>query len=526
MKIEEQKLESKITNVTIYLSGAQVTRQAELVPSTGVNELVFENLTNTLQPGSLQVSAADSDCVTILSVEHKINYLKQADKSVEIEDLLNKRKTLGEQVAAQQSELSLCDLEYAFFENNNNLAGNENGLKASELKEAVLFYNQRMAEISQKRISCNKIIEDLGEKISTINFQLGSFSNVHQIPVSEVTVKITAERAEAVNLTLSYYVPSASWQPSYDIRAKDTRSPVLLHYKATVTQNTNENWEDVKLILSTGNPSMNGECPDLKPWYIDFYTEPSISRYQQFNAAPMAMKKMSCEMVSSDMMDCCEEVDECKIVEESAAQVNESLTCTEYIINEVYNIQSGDGGQCVDIITHSLPAVYRYFSVRKLEKEVFLLAAIRDWEHLNLIAGEASIFFENCYVGKTFIDPRRAEEEINLSLGVDKSVMVTRVKGKDFTEKNLTGSSVKQTRQWELTVRNLKNIPIEIKVLDQIPVPLNKQITVDALEISGAEINKDSGILTWEFMLEPADVRKIAVKYILTQPKNTTVVLD
>ena len=180
----------------------------------------------------------------------------------------------------------------------------------------------------------------------------------------------------------------------------------------------------------------------------------------------------------------------------------------------------------VEIITHSLPAQYRYFSARKLDKEVFLIAAVRDWEHLNLIAGEGSIFFENRYVGKTYIDPRRAEDEINLSLGVDKSVMVTRIKGRDFTEKTLTGGNVRQTRQWELTVKSLKTKPVDIKVIDQIPVSLNKQITVDAAEISGAEWNKDTGILTWDFTLEPAAVKKMAVKYTVTQPKNTTVILE
>ena len=514
---------NKITDVTVYLSGAQITRQARLEPSAGVSELIFENLTYTLQPESLQVSVAGNDNVAILSVEHKINYLKQADKSGEIEALQSELKTLTEQITAQQSELLLCDFEQSFFEKNSDLAGSETGLKANDLKEAVLFYNERMAENVKKRIGYNKTIEELQDKINMINYQLGSFGNTQQIPVSEVVVKINAKTSEPANLRLSYYVPSAAWQPSYDIRAKDVSNPVLLHYKATVSQNTNESWENVKLTLSTGNPSINGKCPDLKPWYIDFYTEPQMNQFQQFNAVPMMERSL--EKKAVEMIDCYE-TNELSIVPEPSAVVNESLTCVEYAINELYSIKSGDGGQNVDIITHSLPATYHYFSIRKMEKEVFLLAAVRDWEHLNLIAGEASIFFENCYVGKTFIDPRQANEEINLSLGVDKTVMVTRVKGKDFTEKNLTGSSVKQTRQWELTIRNLKDTPIEIKVLDQIPVSLNKQITVDAVEISGAELNKDNGILTWELTMEPTSVRKIPVKYIVTQPKNTTVVLD
>lgn len=518
------KIDSKITDVTVYLSGAQITRMAEIALKEGTAELVFENLPHTLRPDSLQASAGDG--AAILSVEHRINYLKEADKSSEINALQKELEVLSNQLTEQHSLLELCELEENFFGANSSLAGSETGIKAGELKEAVLFYNERMADIRQRRISCNREIQKLEERAAMINAQLGSFQGIRQVPVGEVIIRIAAEKPDAVKLALSYYVPSASWKPIYDIRAKDTEGPVLLHYKAQVSQNTGEDWENVKLALSTGNPSIGGECPDMKPWYIDFYTPPAIANH--FNAAPMfeTSKKMLRKQNEMDCLEASIEIDDEKIVCEPAAQVSESLSSVEYLIKEPYSIASGDGGQSVEIITHSLPARYHHFSARKLEKEVFLLAAVKDWEGLNLVAGEASIFFENRYVGKTYIDPRRAEEEISLSLGVDKSVIVTRVRGKDFTEKTLTGGSLRQTRQWELTVRNLKSAPINIKVVDQIPVSLNKQITVDAVEISGAQLNQDTGLLTWTFALEPAGVQKMAVKYVVTQPKNTTVVLE
>lgn len=519
------KIMSKITDVTVYLSGAQITRQAIFTPAASITELVFENLTHTLQPGSLQVSAGEG--ITILSVEHRINYLKESDKSADIEVMQQELESLEDQLTEQNSQLELCALEESFFAANNSLAGNDIGLKASELKEAVLFYNERMANIAQKRIICNKEIQQLKKRISVIQFQLGSFQNTQQFPVSEVVVKAATENLESANLTISYYVSSASWLPAYDIRAKDTASPVLLHYKAQVSQNTGEDWEDVQLVLSTGNPSSGSECPEVKPWYIDFYAPPVIRDSLTASMPAYEPSRKRNSMLQNEV-ECIEElsvIDE-SIIPEPAARVSESLASVEYIIKQPYSIASGDGGQSVEIITHSLPARYHHFSARKLEKEVFLLAVVKDWEGLNLVAGEAAIFFENRYVGKTFIDPRRAGEEISLSLGVDQSVIVTRVRGKDFTEKSLTGSSVKQTRQWELTVRNLKSVAIDIKVVDQIPVSLNKQITVDAVDISKAQYDKDTGILTWTFELEPAAVRKMVVKYLVTHPKKTTVVLE
>ena len=211
---------------------------------------------------------------------------------------------------------------------------------------------------------------------------------------------------------------------------------------------------------------------------------------------------------------------------EPAVRISESATSVEYRITAPYSIVSGGDAQDVEIASYSLAAKYRYYSVRKLQWEVFLVAAISDWEHLNLIAGDASIFFANRYVGKTRIDPRRAGETFDISLGVDQSVVVTRIRGKDFTANATIGNNTKQTRQWELTARNLKPVPIEIEVLDQIPVSVDKQITIEAAEISGAELDKETGILTWKFTLQPTESKTMAVKYTVTSPKSTRVILN
>src|SRR5205085_12519788 len=71
-------------------------------------------------------------------------------------------------------------------------------------------------------------------------------------------------------VNLSYFARNASWKPSYDLRAKDIKGQVSLLYKASVTQNTGENWENVHVMLSTGNPTLGGNKPELVPWYLSF----------------------------------------------------------------------------------------------------------------------------------------------------------------------------------------------------------------------------------------------------------------
>ena len=527
-------VESKISEVTVYLSGAQVTRTAVL--PADAQKIIFENLPAKLQAESIQVSAGKG--ISIRSVEHAVNYMQAVDYTKEITELQAKMEDLEDERKNEENKVELGKLEEAMFAENMRLAGSESGLKAEELKAAVLFYNERMAAVREERMACSKRLEKIKKEIANVKSQLGSFTRVGGDQVSEVTVCVAAEDdcGEARELEFSYFVYDAGWQPSYDIRAKDTSGSIDLHYKASVSQSTGENWEDVKLVLSTGNPSIGGVCPELKPWYLDFYREP-VSRYR--SEAPMAsMARMAA--IQKNLMapapaeaEVCDddrimlmELSEPALAAPVLSVTTESITSVEYSITDTCSVASGDGGQDVEITMHSLPAEFRYFSISKIEREVFLLAAVKGWERLNLIAGEAAIFFENRYVGTSYIDPRKADEEIDLSLGADKSVIVTRVRGKDFKAKTMVGVNEKQTRQWELTARNLKATPIEIEMLDQVPVSVNKQIVVDAVDISGAELDKDTGILTWKFALAPAESKTVAVKYTVTNPKSMRVVLD
>ena len=512
-------LDSEISDVIVYLSGAQVTRKVAVQLESGSTLLKFGMLPISLIPQSIQVLAEEG--VTIQSVEHKINYLAKAQDKEEIEKLKTELENLNDKKIYEESLLKLCDHEKQFLLSNSNLAGKNTGLLTNELKSAAEFFSEKMGEINIKRIETNKALTKLDDEIEKISKELGIYSSPKSTPVSEVIVNVSSVGIKT-DVSLSYYVNNASWNPYYDIRAKDINSNIQLVYKASVYQNTNEDWNDVNLTLSTTSPSYGGICPDLKPWYINF-EKPAL------RSNPQARNKMTLTNISIESEFSREETLELydkKSPPNQLAEVKESMTSVEYTIKIPTSISSGQDPQNVDITTHSLPAKYHYFSVRKLEKEVFLLAAVRDWENLNLIAGEANIFFENRYIGKTYIDPRRAEEEMEFSLGSDKSVIVTRVRGKNYTEKTLILGNTKNTRQWELTVRNLKSHVINIKILDQIPVSINSQILVDVHEISGADYDKDTGILTWNLNIEPASSKSITVKYTVSHPKDKPVLLE
>lgn len=201
-------------------------------------------------------------------------------------------------------------------------------------------------------------------------------------------------------------------------------------------------------------------------------------------------------------------------------------TTVDFEIKTPYTIESDNKNYTVDVEFYDLPAFYKYYCVPKIDKDAFLIAHITNWEKYNLLEGEANVFFEDTYVGKTLMDVRNASDTLEISLGRDKKVSVNREKVKDFITKQFIGSKKEETRSWKTTVKNNKDQAINLIILDQIPVSTNADIEVSAQNISGAKQNTETGEVKWEFELKPTEKKEFELRYSVKYPKNRSLIID
>jgi len=204
----------------------------------------------------------------------------------------------------------------------------------------------------------------------------------------------------------------------------------------------------------------------------------------------------------------------------------EKQTTVDFEIKTPYTIKSDNKTYTVDMEIYDLPAMYQYYCVPKIDKDAFLIANIKDWEKYNLLEGEANIFFEDTYIGKTLLDVRYATDTLEISLGRDKQVSVNREKIKDYTTKQFIGNKKEETRAWKTTVKNNKGQEINMIILDQIPVSTTEEIEVTVQNISGAKHNLETGEIKWEFLLKPGDKKEFELKYSVKYPKNRNLVIE
>jgi uncharacterized protein (TIGR02231 family) len=156
----------------------------------------------------------------------------------------------------------------------------------------------------------------------------------------------------------------------------------------------------------------------------------------------------------------------------------------------------------------------------------YLTGEITNWAEQSLQSGEATLYFENSYVGQSYLNVNQLSDSLLISLGTDNSILVKREKQKDFTSKRVLGSNKTEVYSFLTTIRNNKPGTIKITLYDQIPISSNSGITVEATELTGGKLNSGNGLIKWELDIKPQETRRIILTYSVKYPKERTVILE
>lgn len=275
---ENKVVESTIKQVTVYQVGAQVVRTSQVKLDRGVTELHFKGLPEGINPESIQASAEQE--VTIVSVTHSIDYLNRQIADDNIMKLEARREVILDSINILKNIQKVLSQERELIVSNKSIGGEE-GVKAADLEKMASFFRSRLTEIESKSYEVTLKHRRLQRTLVSIAQQIIELNAQVDKPTSLVKVKVSANSPTSSKFELRYFIPNAGWNALYDIRIDDIDSPMGLFYKAQVTQNTGEDWKDVLLTLSTGNPSISNYKPELSPYILTFdnyYTQRPIAQ--------------------------------------------------------------------------------------------------------------------------------------------------------------------------------------------------------------------------------------------------------
>ncbi|MEO8117116.1 MAG: mucoidy inhibitor MuiA family protein, partial [Bacteroidota bacterium] len=449
----------------------------------------------------------------------------------------------------------------------------ENIIQAQQL--ALQTGQMTYQEISRKKDSVNYIVTALVESKGTqnVNFQLlynvkdAGWYSTYDVRVTEVTDPLeilmnanvfqrSGETWKNISLILSTGNPSDNATPP-------TLQPWMLGYydPNALSQNqntngvitgrvTNKNGEPI-IFASVGIRGMNiGASTDAngyfkisnpannelvisavgyvqkvinsKPGYISIVLEESSATLSEVvvTSAGLTGKAAGVQISKEKRSEKDEKIQQVTVTTEYQP------TTTVYQIKDKYTIETDGKTTTIGIKQMDIPTLYEYFTIPKIDPSAFLNAKITNWQDYDLQSGEASLYFEGTYLGKTYLDLSDATDTLTVSLGKDNGIKISRKPVKEFTAKKWIGSNQTDTRTFDISIRNNKKIPVSITVTDQFPVSTNKEISVDDMKADGANVDKETGIITWTITLQPGEEKIVTKSYSVKYPKGRKVILE
>jgi uncharacterized protein (TIGR02231 family) len=520
--------DSKIRQVIVFLQGAQVERTSRLNLPAGRTDIVFSNVSPQLDKQSIQLKADQN--ITVLAVNQQVNFLKDQVSRDEIRELEEKFQDMSDKLEWEKSMLQEYKQEEIMLQKNQQIGGT-GGIKTSDLKEAMDYQRMKMTEVLQKQVESAKRIKTAENALAKIRQQLTEMNQRKDVSTSEIIVQVNVPKAQETELSLSYLVHNARWNPTYDIRVKNISSPIEIVQKANISQQSGEDWKEVTLILSTGNPRERGTKPDLQPWMLGFYQPPGIML--RGVAAGVTSSSLNEVVVTgySTTPDAAERYYPAKKASKEIplgveTKVSYQPITTQYEIMVPYSVPNDGKEYTTEVQHHNVPAIFEYYSAPKIDPAVFLTARITNWQDLNLMPGETNLFFEGAFLGKSMLDPTTAGDTMSISLGQDKSIVIKRKLVKEFSEKKFLGNNKVDSRFYDITVKNNKNETISLILEDQFPVSTDKEIQVDQGTYKDGKLNEMGNKVTWTLALNPKEEALKQIGYKVRYPRDKIIQLD
>lgn len=517
----EKEVKSEIRQVTLYPDRAQVSSEATISLQTGETILQLKGLSPYIIRSTIQVSGEGG--FTIMGVAHSNNYLAITGDSPEVAEIKQKLEALALKSEDEKTAIEILRERENFLVANRMVTGKDATMTAEQYKAMLELYSTNIDQIRTTILKKTRLMRDYEKQMQDLNNQLNQSMGKTRLPSGEISVTVSSARAVTGKLMLSYVVTNAGWVPSYDVRVDDINKPLTLVYTANVYQSTGNDWKGVKLSFTNATPSESGVMPVLNPWYLNYYVpRPVLNDAARLRGVASSRPEMKAaeleEVVSMDYSELAAIA--------PPVTVSEGATTISFDVNIPTDISSDGQMKTIEIGRTTTEASFAYESVPKLDPRAFLTGRIEKWEDLNIIGGNANLYFENTFVGQSYLSPAQFGDTMKISLGSDKSITIKRERQTELTSKRLIGSNRVDTRSFKITVRNNKKEAVNIRITDQVPLSANSEITVEATQLTGGRHNPVTGIVVWEFSLDPQQTREVVLTYTVKYPKDREIILE
>jgi uncharacterized protein (TIGR02231 family) len=514
LAIQAMSVSSQVDSVVVYPYQVLVVRTAGVTVS-GSGEMVFPGLPGALDDNTVRINAPG---IRVGEVQVRRGYM--AEPTAEVKRLADRVKELEDQLKGLDDEAAVLKAKEDFL-NSIKLGAPE--IIAKELQQgrvateswrgALSFVGDELMKVKARGLKLGREKEEMQKQLDAARQE---YNDAKAAVENRKEIRFNYDgESGTYNVRLSYVVPSAAqWTPYYELRARPDAGKVGVAYFAKLAQRTGEDWEGVKVVLSTMRPVLGGGAPEPHPWYLSLLEEYGRQKRPAMPAPGAAMVDILRRREGA--------------MEEKAAEAEpvETGISVQYVIPGRVSLKSGEQAKKLSLHQVDLPAEFEYYTLPRQREQAFLTGKLANSTDFVLLAGSGNTYVGDEYTGSTSLPTIAPQESTQLSFGVDERVKVKRELVKSYKSKSgLFSKTEKASFAYKTTVENYHPKPVTIRVVEQVPVSQQGEVkvTVTKVEPKFLEQDQTQGTYTWKPTLETKAKFVVNLEFTVEYPAGRQV---
>ena len=534
---------STIDDVTVFLSGAEVTRIAKVHIDKGEHTIVIGDVPASAIPGSIRVEGKATGKLDIGSVDTAKKLLQRAES----EAADKQRKVLEDTIQTLKDQRTTVEAQAQAAKTQKKLIANLAQLPTrpapqstsavpptDDWPKVLALIAQATGDASKLALEADQKIREINRQISDAEKQLAALAPA-RTEQTEVRVHVVAQTPLEADLSVHYQVPDAHWAPLYDARLQTgskTEPPKLsLDRRATITQRSGENWDAVSLKLSTSRPSDSSSAPYLETQLVDFEQAPKpvAAAAPAPEALPRLMAKHR-NIAAADALggEFAPAAQESVSVGEAVAQLQSAPFEATFEVPGRASIAGTGEAKRVLLTSEALEPALSCRAVPKVDTSAYLYAKLKFAKGTPLLPGTVFLFRDGTFVGTGDLPLLSPGSEHDLGFGIDDQVKIKHaVLEEKRGESGLISTSHVDSRNFRVNVKNMHERAIDVTILDRVPVAQNDDIKV---ELTGRvpptvqNVDDKRGIIAFQAKLEPDEEKILEYGYRVSWPAAKSIV--
>lgn len=512
--MDARTLSAPVARVTCLEDRAVVERRGSFAWGPGSHRIRIDNVTPLVVDRSLRAEAQGASVVDVRVVR---SWREKAKGGVE-KDASRLRKrvhALERSLAEAQAALMRFEAKVRILSDVEELAlrrvAEESGAghgdverwkrDLARIREELSLAQEKARGFGREAVQTKKELDEAEAAVRTA-----------ELPESELTasleLSIEVRQEGAIELWVSYLVPSALWRPAYRATLKQTPEGerLTLEADAVLWQRTGEVWDDVEIHVSTARPTLGTRPPSL----IEDRLELRDRTTEERRVVDVSVRE---EVIQT--------------TGEGAASVS--------TMTEMPGVDDGGETRVIRVEGRSrVPSdgephrvhLFRFETAAKSElvgapELSALVARVARFDNVGpnvLLAGPIELLRESGYVGRGNLKFAAQGEKVKLGFGSEDALRVARDVQRETSESKLTGRRNSDVKV-KLFVSNAGGTAVKVALEERIPASEISEVEVKLdpkkATVPPAAIS-DDGIVRFELELGPNQQRTLQFEWGLS----------